>query len=200
MEIILLVGPKHSGKTSAGRALVRFLAEKNDPAASFIDLDELVEGQTGKSPRSLYREGPEIFRKAEADALRSLFHRAEEGELKRGGAIRIVATGGGLADNGGAMELLKNSEFKGSGRIFMVYIEVPAETAWERIETAAEKSGELPPFLQTENPRETHRQIHRRRGDIYREIADLSVRAGATPEETAALIANSLPDCGGPAW
>ncbi|MDR0997648.1 MAG: hypothetical protein LBL70_01155, partial [Treponema sp.] len=69
MEIILLTGPKHSGKTSAGRALVRLLAEKTDPAASFIDLDELVEDRTGKSPRALYREGPEIFRKAEADAL-----------------------------------------------------------------------------------------------------------------------------------
>jgi shikimate kinase len=203
METILLAGPKHSGKTSAGRALVRLLAEKNGPAASFTDLDELVESRTGKSPRTLYREGPEIFRKAEAEALRSLFFREEDRELnqpdlreapadKQGAAIHVVATGGGLADNGEAMELLKNSVFKRSGRIFTVYIEVPAETAWERIEKAAEEGGEFPPFLKTENPRETHQRLHRRRGEIYREIADLGVRAGETPEETAALIIRSL--------
>jgi shikimate kinase len=205
METILLVGPKHSGKTSAGRALVRLLAEKNDPAVSFTDLDELVEDRAGKSPRALYREGPDIFRKAEADALRSLFCQEGDGEPRqpevreREAAIRVVATGGGLADNGGAMELLKNPVYKRSGRIFTVYIEVPAETAWERIERAAEESGELPPFLKTENPRETHRQLHLRRGEIYREIADLSVRAGETPEETAAFITRSLPARADPA-
>jgi shikimate kinase len=185
METILLVGPKHSGKTSAGRALVRLRA------GSFIDLDELVEDRTGKSPRNLYREGPEIFRKAEAEALRSLFDDAGLSGFPANGqeaALRVVAAGGGLADNGEALDLLKSPGAKRSGRVFTVYLEVSPETAWERIAAAAERDGGLPPFLNTGNPRETHRQLHRRRGAIYREIADLSVRAGETPEETAALI------------
>ncbi|MDR3192392.1 MAG: shikimate kinase [Treponema sp.] len=199
METILLVGPKHSGKTSAGRALARLWTEKNDSAASFIDLDELVEDRTGKSPRSLYGEGPEIFRKAEAEALRDIFDQA--GGVNRPGLScgpdgkggrRIVAAGGGLADNGEAMDLLKRSVSRSSGRVFTVYIEVAPETAWERIAAAAENGGGLPPFLKTENPRETHRRLHQRRGAAYREIADLSVRAGETPEETAALILKSL--------
>jgi shikimate kinase len=184
METILLVGPKHSGKTSAGRALVRLWAGKNDPAASFTDLDELVETRTGKSPRALYREGPEIFRKAEAEALRGIFDRPGDGDP----ALRVVAAGGGLADNSEALDLLKSPVFKRSSRVFTVYIEVPPETAWERIEAAAERDGELPPFLKTENPRETHRRLHQRRGAVYREIADLSLGAGESPEETAALI------------
>jgi shikimate kinase len=203
METILLVGPKHSGKTSAGRALARLWPGKNDPAASFVDLDELVEDRTGKSPRALYREGPEIFRKAEADALRSIFDREGARDLnpsalsggpddKTQAGIRVVAAGGGLADNGEALDLLKGSLSGRSGRVFTVYLEVPPETAWKRIEAAAERGGGLPPFLKTENPRETHRQIHQRRGAIYREIADLSVRAGETPEETAARIISSL--------
>jgi shikimate kinase len=186
MGIILLAGPKHSGKTSAGRALARLWTEKYAPA-SFTDLDELVEERCGKSPRALYREGPEIFRKAEAEALRDIFGRAD------GEALRIVATGGGLADNGEAMDLLKNSVSGKSFRVFTVFIEVPAGTAWERIEAEAEKTSELPPFLKTENPRETHRQLHLRRGAVYREIADLSLRAGETPEETAALIMEAFP-------
>ncbi|MDR0450070.1 MAG: shikimate kinase [Treponema sp.] len=185
METILLVGPKHSGKTSAGRALARIWAEENNQALPFTDLDELVEARTGKSPRALYGEGPDIFRKAEAEALRELFDREERG-------LRAVAAGGGLADNGAAMDLLKDPSLKRSGRIFTVYLEVPAETAWKRIEAAAEKTGEFPPFLKTGNPRETHRQLHLRRGAIYREIADLSLRAGESPEETAALIARSF--------
>jgi shikimate kinase len=55
-----------------------------------------------------------------------------------------------------------------------------------------DRTGELPPFLNTENPRETHRQLHERRGKIYRERAAITVRAGNTPEETAAAMLRRL--------
>jgi shikimate kinase len=199
MKTILLLGPKHSGKTSAGRALARLWGEESGRRASFTDLDELVELRTGKSPRDLYREGPELFRKAEAEALRVLL---DQGEPNPPGSrtapdermFRVVAAGGGLADNSEAMDLLRNPVFKNSGRLCTVCIEVPAETAWKRIEAAAAKNGQLPPFLETGDPRETHRQLHRRREAAYREIADLGVRAGETPEETAALIKGAVND------
>ncbi|MDR1444936.1 MAG: shikimate kinase [Treponema sp.] len=184
--LVLIAGPKHSGKTSAGKALARLWEQGADGprrgAAVFIDLDELVESRTGKSPRILYREGPDRFRKAEAEALRSLF----EDVPPEGGAI-IAAAGGGLADNREALEMLKQRP-----AVLIVYLEVSAETAWERIRAAADRTGELPPFLNTENPQETHRLIHEHRGRIYREMADTTVKAGAAPEETAAAILQAI--------
>jgi shikimate kinase len=193
--LILIVGPKHSGKTSAGKALARLWGGEGGVigggalpgAAIFIDLDEVVEARAGKSPRLLYREGPEIFRRAEEEALRSLLEDPRRGEGCAGGPVTIVAAGGGLADNREALELVKRDRLA-----LMVYLDVPAETAWERIRAAADKTGELPPFLNTENPRETHRRLHERRGAVYRELAALSLRAGATPEETAAVMLRCL--------
>jgi shikimate kinase len=206
--VIIIVGPKHSGKTCAGKALARLWEEDGAPApeggkaagpedkkpaaAVFVDLDQLVEERNGKSPRLLYREGPEVFRRAEAEALRALLEEnhpeqrpagdPEEGVAGGRGRI-IAAAGGGLADNREALEILRKNP-----QALAVYIEVPAETAWERIRTAAEKTGELPPFLNTENPRETHRRLHERRGEIYRELAEITITAGNTPEETAAAL------------
>ncbi|MDR1025729.1 MAG: shikimate kinase [Treponema sp.] len=203
--LILITGPKHSGKTCAGKALARFWEGRaKGPlrgTAVFVDLDELVESRTGKSPRLLYREGPDRFRKAEAEALRSLLEDSPPGtdgtgkdEVGKDGAgkdgaggIVIAAAGGGLADNPEALEMLKQ------GRpAMMVYLEVPAEIAWERIRAAAERTGEMPPFLNTENPRETHRLIHERRGRIYRELAAIVVKAETTPEETAAAMLQEI--------
>jgi shikimate kinase len=208
--VIIIVGPKHSGKTCAGKALARLWEEdpapeggeaagpeNKKPPAVFIDLDEVVEEWEGKSPRLLYREGPEVFRRAEAEALRALLGGSEQkaaggqggaGEPGNGDRERIIlAAGGGLADNRKALEILKNSP-----QALIVHIEVPAETAWERIRAAAEKTGELPPFLDTENPRETHRRLHERRGKIYRELAEITLAAGNTPEETAAALLRQL--------
>jgi shikimate kinase len=206
-HVIIIVGPKHSGKTSAGRALARLwegVAGGPEPVwpgiARFIDLDELVEARTGKSPRFLYRTGPEVFRKAEAEALRSLLEGGFPGERRAGrgmdggngkggsakGCITIVAAGGGLADNCEALELLRTN------RVAVICLEVPVETAWERIRVAAEQSGELPPFLDTEDPRHTHRLLHERRGRIYRDLASVIVKARDTPEETAAAMLQQL--------
>ncbi|GHV28678.1 shikimate kinase [Spirochaetia bacterium] len=182
--IILLTGPKHSGKTSVGRILAVLLG------AGFINLDELIERQTGKSPRSLYKEGAEVFRLAETQALASLLPNAGIiPENSSPGGVRVVAAGGGLIDNPDALELLrgpgKNTLARG-----MVYLEVTADTAWERIEAASLLTGELPPFLNTENPRETHAVLHARRGAVYRELASLSIAAeGKTAEDIGREIA-----------
>jgi shikimate kinase len=178
IRYIVLLGPKHSGKTSAGRELARLLG------GPFADLDELVEAQTGKSPRALFRESPAAFRTAELGALESLFSlRAGEG-VPPG----VIAAGGGIIDNPGAWRLLVERD-----GVFLVNLEVSAETAWERVRAAVERTGELPPFLDTENPKETHRLLHERRAAAYREIARLTVPGGGkTPEEAGREILKAL--------
>ncbi|MDR2742610.1 MAG: shikimate kinase [Treponema sp.] len=162
LGIILITGPKHSGKTSAGRVLADILG------AGFIDLDELIEQQTGKSSRTLYKEGSGVFRQAEVQALASLLPQAV------GCPLRVVAAGGGLIDNPDALELLGRGNYPGTAPV-VIYLEVSADTAWERISADAEKTGELPPFLKTENPRETHAALHERRGAAYKEFAALTI-------------------------
>jgi shikimate kinase len=72
---------------------------------------------------------------------------------------------------------------KKPGTAILVYLDVSVETAWERIKASADKSGELPPFLNTADPQETHRLFHERRATAYREAAHIIIQAdGKSPE------------------
>jgi len=187
MKDIILTGPKHSGKTSAGRAFASLYS------CGFIDIDELILQRTGKSPRQLFNEGQAVFQKAEAEALAAVIgsdggaDNAEtaigaSGENKTGAKYRVIAAGGGLIDNEEALSVLKKS-----GAI-IVYLDISAETAWRRI--AAKK--ELPPFLKTENPRETHRALHERRAAAYLQIAGIVIKADRKSSKKTAVEIYSL--------
>jgi shikimate kinase len=173
VRTIFLTGPKHAGKTSAGRALA------NRISGAFVDLDKFITTQTGKSPRTLYQEGSGVFRKAEAEALGALL---DAGESRNAG-LRIIAAGGGLIDNSEALARIGKS-----GTALVVYLEVSVETAWGRIRRAAEKDG-LPPFLDTPDPEAAHRALHERRAAAYREWAPFTIAGnGKSPEEIAGEI------------
>jgi shikimate kinase len=194
-KLILITGPKHAGKTASGAFLAGLLG------AEFVDLDELVERQTGRSPRSLFKEGPEVFRQAEAQALAgilSLTLRGTAGRGQDGGAAWVVAAGGGLADNAGALELLRQPGFSGDD-MAIVCLEVAADTAWERIRRTAQETGEWPAFLNGENPRETNAALHARRSDAYRKLATLTVNGeGKSPETLGREIAIRLAPANSP--
>jgi shikimate kinase len=162
MGTVILTGPKHSGKTSVGKILAALYP------CDFFDLDDIITKQTGKSPRELYRESLDAFQKAESFALAGLAGSQSD--------KRVIATGGGIIDNLEAVALLKESN------ALIAYLDVSADSAWKRII----RSGELPPFLQTDNPRETHRALHDRRAAAYRLMAKIVIQAdGKTPEEIA---------------
>jgi shikimate kinase len=168
MRTIILVGPKHSGKTSVGRELASLCS------CGFIDLDERIAEQCGKSPRALYAEGPGIFQAAEAAVLKDLL----EPEKAHPASLLIIASGGGLIDNTDALAFLKKNAAT------TVFLDVCAETAWERIS----REGELPPFLKTD-PRETHRVLHECRSAAYRQLASHAIMVGSkSPAETAREI------------
>ena len=195
------MGPKHSGKTTTGKALASLFS------CDFIDIDELILQRTGKSPRQLFSEAPAIFQKAEAEALAALVDsggssvgscncakdtsivnsadNAADGTNitdcadNAGAKRRVIATGGGIIDNCEALSILKKS-----GAV-MVYLDISAEDAWDRIAAG----GELPPFLRTENPRETHRVLHERRAAAYLQIANIVIKTeGKSPQERATEI------------
>ncbi|MDR2632277.1 MAG: shikimate kinase [Treponema sp.] len=169
---ILLTGPKHSGKTSTGRVLARY------GGWDFVDLDELIERQSGASPRTLYAQSPERFRQAETRALKSLL--PPQGEPP---PPQVIAAGGGLIDNADALALAE------AAGLLMVYLEVSAETAWQRIA----REGPLPPFLNTARPRETHAALHRRRALAYQSRAHIRIGADAKgPEQLAKDIMAAL--------
>jgi shikimate kinase len=169
MRDIILTGPKHSGKTSAGRELALLCS------CSFIDLDEQILQRTGKSPRQLFSEAPAVFQKAETEAMAVVASAETEG-----GQGCVIATGGGIIDNPDTAAI-----FKKSGAV-VVYLNISAATAWRRI---ANSANGLPPFLKTENPQETHRSLHERRSAAYLQIADIVIETeGKTSKEIAAEI------------
>jgi len=174
MNDIILTGPKHSGKTSAGKAFALLYS------CSFIDLDEQIQRITGKSPRQLFSESAVIFQKAETDAMKAVASdKIKEGER------RIIAAGGGIIDNPDAIAILKKSGAT------VVYLNISAAVAWQRITNSA--NGELPPFLRTENPQETHRSLHERRSAAYLRLANIVIDAdGKTSKEIAAEILQRL--------
>ncbi|MDR3138888.1 MAG: shikimate kinase, partial [Treponema sp.] len=174
---IVLTGPKHAGKSRTAAALACLYH------ADCFDLDELISAQTGKSPRALYREGPGVFREAETLALEALLKSGKRG---------VIAAGGGIIDNGPAAALLEKAE-----GLVIIYLDVSADTAWQRIAAQAARDGGLPPFLNTPRPRETHRDLHERRAAAYRNLARLTIWAeGKSPEEIAREISRALADSG----
>lgn len=206
---ILIIGPKHSGKSLCARALGKILG------GEAADLDEIVEKQTGKTPRELFIEGAGVFRKAEALALASLF----QSPRPEGNGL-VIAAGGGLSDNPEALALLAGWEAgpEANGapdeaslraesgrvsaargisapshreirRIITVYLDISAETAWQRILA----DGELPPFLKTENPEAAHFALHKRRSESCAALASFTVSAeNKTAEDIALEIAEYL--------
>jgi shikimate kinase len=177
---IMLVGPKHSGKTSVGKALAALCS------GVFIDLDAVIAEHSGKSPRALYTEGPAVFRMAEAEALTFLLETQAASGTDALTPTVIIAAGGGIIDNAAALALIETNK-----TLLPVYLDVSVETAWERIAGA----GELPPFLKTENPRDTHRTLHRQRAAAYRQFARLIIKAeGKSPRRIARDILARLPD------
>jgi shikimate kinase len=173
---IILTGPKHSGKTSAGKALASLYS------CEFIDLDELILQLTGKTPRQLFIIDPDVFRKAEAETAEELFNTiTKSSDTVR----RIIATGGGIIDNPEALAELKRNNST------IVFLNIITDTAWKRINNSFD--GMLPPGLGTMNPQEAHRSQHERRAELYQQLADIVIYVdGKTPEEIAQEIQKSI--------
>ncbi|MDR0637432.1 MAG: shikimate kinase [Spirochaetaceae bacterium] len=181
-KVIALAGPKHCGKTEAGRVLAALTG------GVFFDLDNEMQKSAGKSVRALYQEGISVFQAAEREALENvlvLVDKDGEGSADSEEGVFVIALGGGFIDNEAARLLLQ-----GRPGCAVVYLSVSTETAWRRIEAVQAESGELPAFLRVENPREAHRVLHEKRAAAYRDIASFVVDGeNKTAVEVAAEVA-----------
>ncbi len=155
MRIIVLMGLKHSGKSSQARRLASHFH------CNFFDLDEIILSRNSSYPgiRELYRDrGLEWFSAAEVHALDSL----------PSDRFMVIATGGGSMENQDLMKRLENRE-----KYQTVFIDVAEDLLWERI-----AAGGIPPFLEGGDPRENFRQVYFRRRTKALETSEVVVSAG----------------------
>ena len=115
---IVITGFMGSGKTRLARELARRLNLK------MIDLDDRVTEREGRSPAQLIvDEGEAAFRVIESDVLREL--------LERDGTC-VIALGGG------AWIVDANRQLIDEHSCLSVWLDVPFEVCWSRIETSEE--------------------------------------------------------------
>ncbi|HZS10358.1 MAG TPA: shikimate kinase [Blastocatellia bacterium] len=109
---IFLTGFMGSGKSTIGQALADLLGRP------FIDLDTRIEAMTNRSiPDIIASDGEEKFRQIESEALR---------EVARMGTA-VIALGGGAILRAENRELM-------SSRGISVWLDVPFEVCWQRIQ------------------------------------------------------------------
>lgn len=161
---IVLIGMKHCGKSSVGRALAERLG------CAFHDVDVLIEGlhecQTGENlgvREILTRWGEDHFRRIEGHVVCELYLK-----LDRPDSQSVVAMGGGTALNPAVCSLLKAIGLT-------VYLRLPAEEIYSRIKRAG-----LPPFLDERDPAASFLKLYEEREPRYRELADVVVDLSGT--------------------
>jgi shikimate kinase len=168
-ELIALIGPRGSGKTTVARVLAELLGW------GWADADEELERRAGRPIRAVFAEvGEPGFRERESAVLRELC------ALRR----HVVATGGGAVLREENRILLRESAM-------VVWLSADAETLRRRLERDPTTPDRRPALLG--GGRDEMGELLRVREPLYRACADRAVStAGRTPHEVAAAIAAHL--------
>ena len=189
-QTIILMGIKHSGKTTLGR----HLAERC--GTEFYDLDDILRqvyrdpdrkrqprepGDQPPSVRDIYRNsGRDGFQRIEADAASRFTVIAGENPLPV-----ILALGGGTIENGRAMDELKSAGL-------FVYLREDEDILYRRVM----KNG-IPPFLPATDPKGGFHELYGRRHPLYLDAADLVVKKNDTSVHDALeTLISSLREAG----
>ncbi|HUV07458.1 MAG TPA: shikimate kinase [Spirochaetia bacterium] len=166
---IILFGMKHSGKSTLGRALARFLG------CPFYDVDELIENafKTELCRKMSVREilahyGEKGFNEREERTVYDLYNRLKtEEEIQRQGGTPssdcVIALGGRTPLNRKLAGILKDLGLN-------IFLKVDALEMWRR----AMKNG-IPSFLKSPDPMEEFLALYKKREPHYEKHADLTV-------------------------
>ncbi len=167
--MIILMGVKHSGKTTLGKLLAESL---NVP---FLDLDYLIEEQYSKDRKYNFREiynilGQSGFADLETAAVSNI------PANKKG----ILALGGGTIDNPGAIKFITKSDTR-------VFLDTEEQILYKRIE----KNG-FPPFL-VKSPEKLFSELYYRRRLLYKNFATITVElSDEKPNEMLEILLKKL--------
>lgn len=158
--VIYLVGMPGSGKTT--------LAQKAAADLDWIqiDLDKLIETQTGTTIAKLFAQSETTFREAEEKALQNIIPTAPT----------FISCGGGVVERATNRELLKKQP--------VIYLDCPLEVLWNRV-----KNDEQCPLLNDTEKAEKRLKLVElfvRRQDWFKEVATLTLPVGTETLETDA--------------
>jgi len=176
---VVLIGMKHCGKSTIGKALA---ARWECP---FYDVDPRIEiyheREAGQklSVREIFdRYGEAYFHRIEGHVVCELYLK-----LDRPGSQTVVALGGRTALNATVCGLLR-----AIGPV--VYLRVAPDVIFQRIE----RSG-IPPFLDAGDPASDFMALYRKRHPRYEELADLTVSIdGLDPNGAVDVLQASIND------
>ena len=144
MNRILLIGPPGAGKSTVGIALAK------DLQVDFIDTDQLIEEETGKSITDIFVvDGEPHFRLIELETLRGVLNRQ----------AGVISLGGGAPISEQAQSEIKNSESH------VVFLDVSLATAAPRVGFNRDRA------LLLGNPRGQWQALSDKRRPIYENLA-----------------------------
>ncbi len=143
----MIIGFMGSGKTTVARALALRLGHP------FVDLDELILENLGRRPAEIIEQnGENEFRTIETQTLQEVLNRD---------AALVLALGGG------AWTIAENRKWIAEHGAFSVWLNVPFELCWRRIEQEG-KSRPLAPS------REAAEKLYFKRQPVY-ELAEARI-------------------------
>lgn len=162
---IIIIGFMGTGKTTVARELGRKLN------CLAVDLDELITRREGRSPSEIIeQDGEEKFRELETQMLREIL----------GEGPRVIAVGGG------AWTIAANRQLIVEHEAITVWLDVPFELCWKRIEASAE----VRPLARSRAQAE---RLFSDRRPVY-ELADarVVVSENENAEEIATRVADAI--------
>ena len=192
---IVLMGIKHCGKSTLGKALAKYYA------CPFFDTDDVITEIAQKTPRQIYsEEGQSGFLKAEANACKFLSEKKQKSPAM---FPCVIATGGGICSNKEAISFLRSLNG------LFIFLQVKEELAADRIikestfeentETHEKHIANLPAYIAKKNPhtlqdvRNIFHEFYVERTGLYNSLADFSVTLDSSSiEENTSLISEII--------
>ena len=162
MANIVLIGMPGAGKTTIGKKLSQALGRP------VIDADDVVVQQTGRTIKSLFQEGEDVFRRAETEAIRTLA--AKDGI--------IISCGGGVIKRPENMAYLQET-----GKIFFLNRDLAA------IAGSVDKVSR--PLLNSAEDR-----LYKERMPLYLKYCDYAIPVDEDFDKTTKYIINLIQKLG----